>query len=77
MSFGYINFCGLPNRYITPGPLWWVFDHESARGQNDQFLHPGAVPEQPQKWQPKDGNVLLIDEIDRADADLPNGLLNG
>jgi hypothetical protein len=27
------------------------------------------------QWQPKEGTVLLIDEIDKADADLPNGLL--
>ncbi len=32
-------------------------------------------PYKPEGWQPKDGCVVLIDEIDKADADLPNGLL--
>jgi MoxR-like ATPase len=32
-------------------------------------------PSKPKDWQPRQGCVLLIDEIDKADADLPNGLL--
>ncbi|MCP4696608.1 MAG: AAA family ATPase, partial [Gammaproteobacteria bacterium] len=32
-------------------------------------------PEKPKGWPSSKGSVLLIDEIDKADADLPNGLL--
>ena len=33
------------------------------------------VPLHPSGWQPAHGSVLLIDKIDKADTDLPNGLL--
>jgi MoxR-like ATPase len=33
------------------------------------------VPFHPPNWKPAHGSVLLIDEIDKADTDLPNGLL--
>ena len=39
----------------------------------DHPLEP--VPSHPEGWQPSHGSVLLIDEIDKADSDLPNGLL--
>lgn len=64
-----------PRNYISPGALWWVFDWDSAHKQHEtgggQFQRP--VP--PDKWHQQHGSVLLIDEIDKADADLPNGLL--
>jgi len=60
-------------RFIHPGPLWWTFSWESAREQAELVgIDP---PHQPDKGKPEDGCVLLIDEIDKADADLPNGLL--
>lgn len=34
-----------------------------------------ARPQPPAGWTPEHGSVLLIDEIDKAEADLPNGLL--
>lgn len=43
-----------------------------------QHLRAGGQYNQPaplKKWTPEQGSVLLIDEIDKADADLPNGLL--
>ncbi len=51
--------------YVEPGPLWWAFDAESAQRQD--VKDPSTV----------DGNeaVVLIDEIDKADPDLPNNLL--
>jgi MoxR-like ATPase len=66
-----------PRRFLTPGPLWWVFDWESAKAQYDYCQHPlEAAPSPPSHdWQPDKGSVLLIDEIDKADTDLPNGLL--
>lgn len=65
-----------PRRFVTPGPLWWVFDWQSATEQYDYCEHPlEAAPIPPPRWQPDKGSVLLIDEIDKADTDLPNGLL--
>jgi MoxR-like ATPase len=62
-------------RFLTPGPLWWAFDWQGAQAQFDQWsrrkqgrpswIHAETPP----------GVVLLIDEIDKADLDLPNGLL--
>ncbi|MBL8253807.1 MAG: AAA family ATPase [Candidatus Competibacter sp.] len=66
----------LPRRFLTPGPLWWVFDWVSAQAQYEQCPHPlEAPPTCPDGWEPSRGSVLLIDEIDKADTDLPNGLL--
>lgn len=62
--------------YIAPGPLWWALCWQSADKvyQNSQYRL--SRPEPPTKdWQPSDGSVLLIDEIDKANAELPNGLL--
>jgi MoxR-like ATPase len=59
-------------KYIRPGPLWWAFDWEGAtrHAANTRVAH-----HKPEKWQPKDGCVLLIDEIDKGESDVPNGLL--
>ncbi|MES9857459.1 MAG: MoxR family ATPase [Sedimenticola sp.] len=62
-------------RFLRPGPLWWVYDWKSAMEQNASCRYGGPVPERPKEWKPGQGSVLLIDEIDKADADLPNGLL--
>ncbi len=64
-----------PRRFLSPGPLWWTFDHESARALHAGCRHPARAPEPPPGWTPDQGTVLLIDEIDKAEPDLPNGLL--
>ncbi len=64
-----------PINYLSPGPLWWVFDWEKADTRYKQCPHHYSRPEPPQGWTKEKGTVLLIDEIDKADADLPNGLL--
>ena len=64
-----------PLRFLTPGALWWTLDWESAEEQFEKSVKGVRKPEKPKKWTPKKGCVLLIDEIDKADADLPNGLL--
>jgi MoxR-like ATPase len=64
--------------FLSPGSLWWVFDWEGASMQYDAASVKGARPREPKKewnWKPEKGTVLLIDEIDKADPDLPNGLL--
>jgi len=58
--------------YLRPGPLWWGFDWVSAEQQNT------ALPEQVEKSERichSNGVVVLIDEIDKAEIDVPNGLL--
>ncbi|RKT55400.1 AAA family ATPase [Saccharothrix australiensis] len=68
------------HRYIDPGPLWWAFAPRSAALRGSRPEH--GMPERHRavdKGNPSprypDHAVLLIDEIDKADPDLPNGLL--
>lgn len=65
-----------PARYVEPGPLWWAYDWNGAAEQMKASRAGGVAPDLPREdWSPRDGTVLLIDEIDKAEADLPNGLL--
>ena len=50
--------------YWQPGPLWQAFGWDSARGYGHCRSLPRPI-----------GHVILIDEIDKADSDLPNSLL--
>jgi len=64
--------------YLSPGPLWWAFDPVGAQRQLDEARVPALAPEPPPadwQWTSADGTVLLIDEIDKAESELPNGLL--
>lgn len=61
-------------RFIRPGPLWWALNWMSAAKQ----LSSGETsPELPTigQWDPSQGVVVLIDEIDKGHTDVPNGLL--
>ncbi len=70
--------------YLQPQSLWWAFNWKGAAAQH-ALNHPAATPKEqqagwpcqpPSGWQPETGRaVLLIDEIDKADPDLPNALL--
>lgn len=60
--------------FTSPGPLWWLLDWESAARQARRGG--GAIPESRPGWQAADGVVVLIDEIDKADSAVPNGLLD-
>lgn len=64
------------SRYVQPGPLWWALDWDGA---NTQLTHARTTatvpPDVPKGWQPAMGTVVLIDEIDKAEAEVPNGLL--
>jgi MoxR-like ATPase len=63
-----------PRNYLSPGPLWWAFDWNGAQAQAN--LSKSSVSRAlPEGWTLDRGCVLLIDEIDKAEADLPNGLL--
>lgn len=57
--------------YTQPGPLWWAFSWESAT----ERAGTRGAPWTPPGWHEGKGLVLLIDEIDKADPAVPNGLL--
>ncbi|NUO45551.1 MAG: AAA domain-containing protein [Streptomyces sp.] len=60
-------------RYVTPGPLWWAFDPGSAAGRAGE---PRVDPwHEVNKDRKRHCAVVLIDEIDKADPDMPNSLL--
>ncbi|MCP5408710.1 MAG: AAA family ATPase [Chromatiaceae bacterium] len=68
--------------YIEPGVLWWVFDRSSARARGWTPL--SAMPQPREAAEPNreinetrqdDCAVVLIDELDKADPDMPNALL--
>ncbi|GKQ39656.1 MoxR family ATPase [Streptomyces sp. A012304] len=70
--------------YVRPGVLWWAFDRASARtrGRRPDGTGPGGTevteasePNAGTNATRSGGTVVLIDEIDKADPDLPNGLL--
>lgn len=72
-------------RYVRPGPLWWAFDWANASAQ--AAVVKAREPEPPdagdaerradprRRCDPVNGCVILIDEIDKAESDVPNGLL--
>jgi MoxR-like ATPase len=66
--------------YVTPGVLWWAFDRHSAvrRGAPDTYEQqpsPAVEPLADVNENRDGGVVVLIDEIDKADPDVPNGML--
>lgn len=59
--------------YVTPGVLWWVFSPASAT--QVARVARGAASADPGQFGPGPQAVLLLDEIDKADPDVPNDLL--
>ena len=62
-------------RFVEPGPLWWGFDWNGAAKQAKD-LAPGVHAAAPGGVRRDNGCVVLVDEIDKADASVPNGLLD-
>ncbi|MFM2057421.1 MAG: hypothetical protein RLY71_1806 [Pseudomonadota bacterium] len=67
--------------YIEPQALWWALDWKTAAERTDHYRKAAGLEAAkrvvPKDWQPDNGRapVLLLDEIDKADPDLPNALL--
>lgn len=62
--------------YVEPGVLWWAFDPSSAmiRGSSDPLPDSRRATDSNLGGDGSDA-VVLIDEIDKADPDMPNSLL--
>lgn len=64
--------------YVQPGKLWWALAPESAARR---AIPPGSKDakrfrlDYPPEHRPDGGAVLLIDELDKAEPDVPNDLL--
>ena len=63
--------------YIKPGIFWWAFDGESAerRGLPKESFDTQLRLSDPNRGGDDARAVVLIDEIDKADPDVPNNLL--
>jgi MoxR-like ATPase len=60
-------------KFVRPGPLWWAFHWDDAASQAERSNTPS--PYLPDSGDPKRGCVVLVDEIDKAESEVPNGLL--
>ena len=59
--------------FLHPGPLWWAFDWAGAGARAAALDRP--APALMPGCDPANGVVVLIDELDKAEPDVPNGLL--
>jgi MoxR-like ATPase len=70
-------YTGLPiadmQPYLVPGPLFWAFEPDYARSILQSTGRAALVPSGIVANSPN--TVVLIDEIDKADPDVPNNLL--
>ena len=59
-------------RFVVPGPLWWAYAPEQAAEffTEDESDYKTSIAIDSTK-----PSVLLLDEIDKADSELPNSLL--
>ncbi len=67
----------LPPRaaYVQPQALWWAFDPASAATRGASASERSQVTRAVDPAGPGRKSVVLIDEIDKADPDVPNDLL--
>ncbi len=67
-------------RFITPGPLWWTLNPESAQKHLIEHQRKEAITEIESilktKIETQAPWVLLLDEIDKADTEVPNAMLD-
>jgi len=70
------EFRGDYTPYIEPGVLWWAFDRNSAHRRGAGSGQAGVEPvDDPCARVDHQRAVVLVDEIDKADPDVPNSLL--
>ncbi len=62
-------------RFTAPGPVWWALDPRSAAARQERAKAPYCVVPDPARAVDQ-GVVVLVDEIDKADEAVPNGLLD-
>ncbi len=61
------------SNYVKPGPFWWAYAWTDAEKRSAGYS--SCRRERPANWTPEDGCTVLIDEIDKGESDVPNGLL--
>lgn len=69
--------------FVTPGPLWWAFDAAGARrwvakakeSGGDEAPSPEDDAVEGRAVEDRRPYVVLIDELDKTDPSVPNGLL--
>jgi MoxR-like ATPase len=61
--------------YVLPNVLWWAFDQHSARKQLARSGSGDALVDELGEGDSEQRAVVLLDEIDKADPDVPNNLL--
>ena len=64
------------HHYLEPGVLWWALDRQSALTRGHDGTPPAREPfAKLNAGRDQRRAVVLIDEIDKAHPDVPNGLL--
>jgi len=58
--------------YTRPGVLWWAMNRDTAKTQAEVY---GSAARDPNIGAEHERAVVLLDEIDKADPDVPNNLL--
>ena len=64
-----------PQHYVVPENVWWGFSPVTAENRGHAPLPPDARLTNPAPPKKGAGAVVLVDEIDKADPDVPNDLL--
>jgi MoxR-like ATPase len=66
---------GERSQYVVPGVLWWAFDPDSAARRGLPGVADADRLTDPNEGAAGEAAVVLLDEIDKADPDVPNDLL--
>jgi MoxR-like ATPase len=61
--------------YVEPGTLWWAFDPATAITRGKNTLAADLRAQDPWQGKTREAAIVLLDEIDKADPDVPNDLL--
>lgn len=61
--------------FISPGVLWWALNWDNAKEFSQQTGRIQMPSYETDQCDPENGVVVLIDEMDKANGSVPNGLL--